>query len=156
LPPRPDDEYEAQLYDKYIAPLANATAAQLAAVNENIAATTRAQQQADQERAAAIIETSATQWRAQYPMLSDGEYDALTDRIARSGTFPAMIAAHRQDIAAATRATLEQNFWADEQLRRATSPRRMAESSECDRVDSHVTLDLAMTPTRRRQGNEHS
>lgn len=119
LPPRPpDDDYEAQrLYDTYIAPLAASTQAQLASINENIAATTRAQQAQDQERIVAQIETSATSWRAQHPILTSGEYDALTDRITRSGTFPALINAHRGDIAAATSAALDQFFWADPTLR---------------------------------------
>ena len=119
LPPRPpDDDYEAQrLYDQYIAPLAQSTQVQLAMIQENIAATTRAQQAAEQERVVAQIEASATSWRAQHPILSDGEYDALTDRITRSGTFPALINAHRGDVQAATAAALDQFFWADPNLR---------------------------------------
>lgn len=139
LPPRPDDEYEAQLYDKYIAPLANTTQAQLAEIQASIAATTRAQQQADQERAAAVIESASTSWRAQYPVITDGEYDALVDRITRSGTFPSIIQAHRGDIAAATNAILEQHFWSDPALR----SKAIANIASGRAVGDPATLDPA-------------
>lgn len=117
LPPRPDDEYEASLYDKYIAPLAQSTQAQLADIQANIERTTAIQQAAEQSRIVAQIDSAATAWRDQHPILTPGEYDALTDRITRSGTFPALINAHRGDIPAATAAALDQFFWADPTLR---------------------------------------
>lgn len=119
LPPRPpDDDYEAQrMYDQYIAPLAASTQQQLADIQANIAHTTATQQAAEQDRVVAQIEAAATTWRDAHPVLTPGEYDALTDRITRSGTFPALINAHRGDIPAATAAALDQFFWADPTLR---------------------------------------
>lgn len=116
LPPRPDDEYEARIYDQYIAPLAAATQAQLSDVQANIARTTQAQLDRQRAEADAQIASSASAWRAQHPILTDGEYDALTDRIIRSGTFGPLVQAHGS-VAAATSAALDQFFWADPTLR---------------------------------------
>ena len=116
LPPRPDDEYEAQIYDKYIAPLANATTSQLANIQAEIDRNTQAQLAREQQEIMSAVEQTANAWRADHPVLSDGEFDALTDKVARSQVFPAMIRTHGNP-ADATRAVLDQFFWADPALR---------------------------------------
>lgn len=112
LPPRPDDEYEAQIYDRYIAPLAQ-TQQQ---IQQQIAATTAAQLERERAEAAATIERASSEWRARNAGLTDGEYDALVERISRSGVFPALINS-LGSVASATHAALDQFFWADESLR---------------------------------------
>lgn len=119
LPPRPPDtDYEAQqLYDRYIAPLATAQASQVESLRADIARTT-AQQQADQRaQSSARIDQAAASWRSAHPILSDGEFDALTQRIVASQTFPALVTAHHGDVNAATNAAYEQHFWSDPALR---------------------------------------
>lgn len=118
LPPRPPDEdYEAQrLYDQYIAPLATETSAQLEAIRAEQARITQAQLARQQQEMVSVIEAESAAWRAEHPVLSDGEFDALTDKIARSGVFAPLM--HSQgNPAAATRAALDQFFWADPTLR---------------------------------------
>ncbi len=118
LPPRPaDDDYEAQrLYDTYIAPLAASTQEQLSALQAEQSRITQAQLARQHAETVTIIEAESAKWRAEHPVLTDGEYDALTDRIARSGVFAPMI--HSQGSpAAATRAALDQFFWADPTFR---------------------------------------
>lgn len=117
IPPRPDDEYEAQLYDRYIAPLAATIDGRVKSIEEQVALTTQQQLLQQQRANDSIIANASTSWRAQYPDLTDGEYDALTDRIIRSGVFPAVVNAHGGDFSAATQAVLEQHFWADPNLR---------------------------------------
>lgn len=116
LPPRPDDEYEASIYDKYIAPLATATQAQLSQVQEDINRTTREQLARQQAEYDQQITTASNTWRASHPDMTDGEYDALTQRIIRSGVFGPLVQAHGS-ITAATEAALEQFFWSDPTLR---------------------------------------
>jgi hypothetical protein len=116
LPPRPDDEYEAQLYDKYIAPLAAATTTQLSQIQAEIDRNTQAQLAREQQEIMAAVESSANAWRAEHPVLTQGEFDALTDKVARSQVFPAMVRTHGSP-AEATRAVLDQFFWADPNLR---------------------------------------
>ncbi len=116
LPARPDDEYEASIYDKYIAPLASATNSQLATIQSQIAHTTAQQLAREQEARTREIEAAASEWRSSHPLLTDGEYDALADQIIRSEVFPALIRTHGS-ASAATNAALEQFFWANPQLR---------------------------------------
>lgn len=117
LGPRPDaDEYAAQQWD-LTARAVRAQSEQLSAIEQNIAATTRAQQEQQYQQAVARIDSAQSAWREQYKVLSDGEFDGLVARAAQTGTFPALIQAHHGDIEAATNALLEQQFWADKNLR---------------------------------------
>lgn len=116
LPPRPDDEYEAAIYDRYIAPLYNSFDQRLTTIQSQIEQTTQAQLIRQQQEASTRIESASTAWRADHPDLTDAEYDSLTDSIVRSGTFPALVQAHGS-IEAATRAAFEQHFWATPHLR---------------------------------------
>lgn len=119
LPPRPPDtDYEAQrVYDTVVLPAFQAQQQQLDAIRADIARTTTAQQQAQQAAAEQRINAASSAWRNDHPILSDGEFDALTNEVVRSGTFPALIAKHGGDIDAATRAIYEQHFWTNPALR---------------------------------------
>lgn len=116
LPPRPDDEYEAAIYDRMIAPLATSTAEQIEALRAEQARITQESLARQEREYTAEINAAATSWREAHPLLNDGEYDALIDTIQRSGTFPALVNAHGSP-ARATEAALEQFFWADPNLR---------------------------------------
>lgn len=120
LPPRPDDEYQAQIYDSLIVPLATQQqqlAQQQAALQAEIARNTEAQLAQQRAQDAERINTTANAWREQNKLLSDGEFDAITQGIARSGVFPALIQAHHGNIEAAVTAAYEQAFWGDPTLR---------------------------------------
>lgn len=118
LPPRPDDsDYEGQqVYDRYIAPMATMVDQRMATIEQQVAATTAAQQLREREGNAATITQASEVWRAEHPEITDGEWARLTDNVIRSGTLMPMVAAHG-DFSKATRAVLEQHFWADDQLR---------------------------------------
>lgn len=116
LPPRPEDEYEAAIYDRYIAPLYNTFDQRLSTIQQQMEQTTQAQLVRQQQEATQRIETASTAWRTDHPDLTDAEYDSLTDSIVRSGTFPALVQAHGS-VEAATRAAFEQHFWATPHLR---------------------------------------
>lgn len=116
LPPRPDDEYEAGIWDRYIAPLAQTFDSRLGTIQEQIAQTTQQQLARQQQEMDAQIAQAANDWRSSHPDITDGEYDALTNRIIQSGVFPPLVRAHGSPTAA-TQAALDQFFWADERLR---------------------------------------
>lgn len=118
LPSRPlDDDYEAQqYYDRFIAPLAQTTQAQLSTIQQQIAQTTAAQQARERAEHEAQITRASEEWRARHAGLTDGEYDALVERITRSGVFAPMVQS-QGNVTAATHAVLDQFFWADENLR---------------------------------------
>ena len=118
LPARPDDnDYEGQqVYDRYIAPMATMVDQRMASIEQQVAATTAAQQLREREGNAATITAASDSWRTEHPEITDGEWARLTDNVIRSGTLMPMVAAHG-DFSKATRAVLEQHFWADDQLR---------------------------------------
>lgn len=120
LPPRPDDEYQAQIYDTLIAPLAASQQQLLAsqqAIQAEIERNTAVQQAQQQEQMAARIDAASAQWRDSAAILTQGEFDALIDRTTRSGIFPGLMQMHHGDVEAATRAALDATFWSDPQLR---------------------------------------
>lgn len=116
---RPDadaDPYAAQVWDMNAATV-RASQQQIDAMRAEIAATTQAEQQRQLAATQARIDTTVDTWRAAHTDLSDAEFDALKARAERSGTFPALVAAHHGDIDAATSALLEQTYWSDPALR---------------------------------------
>jgi hypothetical protein len=115
LPPRPDDEYEAAIYDKLIAPFAQTIAQQVGGMQQEIALSTQQRLEAERQRSIAQIEEAQNAWKAKYPVITDGEFDALTDRVVRGGQFPALVASLGP--ARATEQILEQHLWTDENLR---------------------------------------
>jgi hypothetical protein len=116
LGPRPDDEYLAQQWD-LTARGVRAQADQLAAIQQDIARTTQAQQEIERAQAADRITTATNEWRDNYPMLTDAEFDRLIDSSTRAGTFDRLVAAHNGDFNAATKAILEQHLWTDAAIR---------------------------------------
>lgn len=117
LGPRPDnDEYAAQQWD-ITARGVRWNAEQTQALRADIDAQTRAEMQRQQAANQVRIDSAASSWRESYSDLSDGEFQAISDRAVRSGTFPALVAAHHGDVDAATRALYEQTFWSDPNLR---------------------------------------
>lgn len=117
LGPRPDnDEYAAQQWDT-TARAVRYNHEQTSALRADIDAQTRAELARTQAANQARIDNAANDWRSTYSDLSDGEFQALSDRAVRSGTFPALVAAHHGDVDAATRALYEQTFWSDPDLR---------------------------------------
>lgn len=114
---RPDnDEYAAQQWDLTARGI-RWQAEQTAAIQADIARTTQFQMEQAQAQAAAKVDTAVQAWRTSYPVMSDGEFDGLVQRAAQTGQLPALVAHHHGDVEAATRALLEQQFWADPTLR---------------------------------------
>lgn len=118
LGPRPDnDEYAAAQWDMS-ARLARASHEQTEAIRADIARTTEVQQAQERERLNTQVTAAQSAWREQYKgVLSDAEFDGLTQRAYQSGTFPALHAQYHGDVDAAVRALYEQQFWADESFR---------------------------------------
>jgi hypothetical protein len=116
LGPRPDDEYLAQQWD-ITARATRAQHEQMTALQADIARTTEMEMQRQQAQVAERTTRAQQAWRESHPILSDAEFDALTDSAVRSGTFPALVNKHHGDIDAATAALYDQHFWADPALR---------------------------------------
>ncbi len=147
LPPRPDDEYEANIYDRYLAPLATQTEARLAAIQADIERTTQAQLARENAEMISHITRASDEWRSAHQDLTDGEYDALVDRVTRSGVFAPLVQAHGSPYVA-TQAALDQFFWADPNLRA-----RAIANTASGRAEGDATQQDAGSPVAQQQAS---
>lgn len=117
----PDDP-DAELYQRFIAPL-ESRLNEITQAQE--AERVRAQQEEQRiiaDQATAAINT----WREAHPDLTDAEVEQLALRGGQTGMFPALLAHHNKDVSAATHQLLDQLYWNDPDFREREFARQHA------------------------------
>lgn len=153
LGPRPDDDYTAQVWDLN-ARAVRAQQQQIADIQANIAHQTQLDQQRQHEANVARVNSATETWRARHALLNDDEYRGLYQRVEQSGQFPAAVAAHHGDVAAAVESVFDQHFWSDPRFRERAMANAASGRDPMDPGQTDPTSPVAQQQRELEQGRQ--